>query len=51
MPKRRNLTSTGARGARRGTAAPLDVVGLNREISTRYPILSKRLRQIAEFAL
>ncbi|HEX6120634.1 MAG TPA: MurR/RpiR family transcriptional regulator [Dongiaceae bacterium] len=55
MPRRKNLTSAGARGSRRAAAAaavgPLDVVGLNRAISTRYPTLSKRLRQIAEFAL
>jgi DNA-binding MurR/RpiR family transcriptional regulator len=52
MPKRKNLTSAGARGTRRAAAAsPVDVVSLNREISTRYPTLSKRLRQIAEFAL
>jgi DNA-binding MurR/RpiR family transcriptional regulator len=53
MPKRKSLTSSGTR-ARRATAStggPADVVGLNREISARYPTLSKRLRQIAEFAL
>ena len=53
MPKRTSLTSSGTR-ARRTTPAgggPADVVGLNREISARYPTLSKRLRQIAEFAL
>ena len=53
MPKRKSLTSSATR-ARRATPAgggPADVVGLNREISARYPTLSKRLRQIAEFAL
>ena len=53
MPKRKSLTSSATR-ARRTTPAgggPADVVGLNREISSRYATLSKRLRQIAEFAL
>src|SRR5215510_1280030 len=52
MPKRKSLTSSGTR-ARRAAApgGPADIVGLNREISARYPTLSKRLRQIAEFAL
>ncbi len=46
-------TSSGKRmGGRRPAAAPgLTYAELNREISTRYESLSKRLRQIAEFAL
>lgn len=38
-------------GARRQAAASVTYADLNREISTRYESLSKRLRQIAEFAL
>jgi DNA-binding MurR/RpiR family transcriptional regulator len=38
-------------GARRQVATSVTYADLNREISTRYESLSKRLRQIAEFAL
>ena len=53
MSKRKGLASSGtrARRAAASTGGPADIVGLNREISARYPTLSKRLRQIAEFAL
>src|SRR4030095_14469104 len=53
MSKRKSLTSSGTRTRRNAapSGGPADVVGLNREISARYPTLSKRLRQIAEYAL
>src|SRR5262245_42423291 len=53
MSRRKSLTSSGTRARRAiaSTGGPADIVGLNREISARYPTLSKRLRQIAEFAL
>lgn len=48
----RSTSSSKRIGGRRPAAAPgLTYADLNREISTRYESLSKRLRQIAEFAL
>jgi len=58
MPRRKKPSkASGQAAARRqagamaANAAGLTYASLNREISTRYESLSKRLRQIAEFAL
>jgi len=52
MPRSKGTGKSGGRTAqRRAAAAGISYAELNREISTRYETLSKRLRQIAEFAL
>lgn len=52
MPRSRIASKTSGRaGQKRRAAAGMTHAELNREISARYETLSKRLRQIAEFAL
>lgn len=53
MARSKGTGKAGGRSAQRRAAASsgISYAELNREISTRYETLSKRLRQIAEFAL
>ncbi|HWA51118.1 MAG TPA: MurR/RpiR family transcriptional regulator [Dongiaceae bacterium] len=53
MPRGKGTGKASGRSAQRRAAASggISYAELNREISTRYETLSKRLRQIAEFAL
>jgi DNA-binding MurR/RpiR family transcriptional regulator len=53
MARSKSTGKAGGRSAQRRAAASAGIsyAELNREISTRYETLSKRLRQIAEFAL
>jgi DNA-binding MurR/RpiR family transcriptional regulator len=54
MPRSKSTGKAGGRSAPRRAASStggISYAELNREISTRYDSLSKRLRQIAEFAL
>ncbi len=51
MARSKSTGKAGRSAQRRAAAGGISYAELNREISTRYDTLSKRLRQIAEFAL